>query len=68
MQIDELVRKVTDMRKQALVVMNARYDEFEDGFDLDYPDGPIGDPDSLVNEARVSAFSEVLRVIEGGVE
>ena len=32
--------------------MNARYDEFgDDGFDQDYPKGPIGDPESLVNEA-----------------
>ena len=37
---------------EARDIMNARYDEFgDDGFDQDYPKGPIGDPESLVNEA-----------------
>tara|TARA_R100000149_G_C5853089_1_gene121222 strand:- start:69 stop:416 length:348 start_codon:yes stop_codon:yes gene_type:complete len=37
---------------EARDLMNARYDEFGDeGFDQDYPNGPIGDPESLVNEA-----------------
>lgn len=37
---------------EARDIMNARYDEFGDeGFDQDYPKGPIGDPESLVNEA-----------------
>ena len=35
---------------EARDIMNARYDEFE-GIDEDYPKGPIGDPESLVNEA-----------------
>ena len=35
---------------EARDIMNARYDEFE-GIDEDYPNGPIGDPESLVNEA-----------------
>ena len=44
---------------EARDLMNARYDEFGDkGFDQDYPNGPIGDPESLVNEA---VLNETLR-------
>ena len=38
---------------------NDRYDSFgPDGFDTDYPEGPIGDPESLVNEALWKAARE----------
>tara|TARA_R100001463_G_scaffold117769_1_gene173395 strand:- start:2819 stop:3172 length:354 start_codon:yes stop_codon:yes gene_type:complete len=40
---------------------NERYDSFgPDGFDTDYPDGPIGDPESLVNEALWKAAGNAL--------
>lgn len=40
---------------------NDRYDSFgPDGFDTDYPDGPIGDPESLVNEALWKAAGNAL--------
>ena len=49
--------------------MNARYDEFGDnGFDRDYPDGPIGDPQSLVNEAVLRTWGKAIRLLETDVE
>ena len=50
-----LIQHYASLQKSVLEardIMNARYDEFgDDGFDQDYPKGPIGDPESLVNEA-----------------
>ena len=45
--------------------MNDRYDEFvtEDGY-CDYPEGPIGDPESLVNEAVLRTWSKAIRLLE----
>ena len=63
--IEKLESQVAELKRLALAKMNARYDEFEQ-FDADYPDGAIGDPESLVNEALVGAYSEVLRLIRGG--
>tara|TARA_R100000808_G_scaffold940_1_gene4526 strand:+ start:2169 stop:2414 length:246 start_codon:yes stop_codon:yes gene_type:complete len=61
-EIDELAAEVTLLHREAGAKMNARYDEFEH-FDADYPDGCIGDPESLVNEALVGAYAKVLRLI-----
>ena len=47
--------------------MNDRYDEF-DSIDDDYPDGPIGDPESLTNEAMVRAYSNALNIVRHGVQ
>ena len=44
--------------------MNDRYDEFEDGLDCDYPEGPIGDPESLVNEAVLRTWGKAIRLFE----
>jgi len=63
--IESLESQIVELHRLALATMNARYDEFEH-FDADYPEGCIGDPESLVNEALVGAYSEVLRLIRGG--
>ena len=63
--IESLESQIVELKRLALATMNARYDEFEH-FDADYPEGCIGDPESLVNEALVGAYSEVLRLIRGG--
>ena len=63
--IKELESQIVELKRLALAKMNARYDEFEQ-FDADYPDGCIGDPESLVNENRVTVLEEVLRLIRGG--
>tara|TARA_Y100001963_G_C6646742_1_gene383682 strand:- start:353 stop:562 length:210 start_codon:yes stop_codon:yes gene_type:complete len=62
--IQEIESQIVELHRQALNRMNARYDEF-DTIDHDYPDGPIGDPESLVNEALVGAYGRVLRIIRG---
>jgi hypothetical protein len=63
-RIEQLESQVAELKRLALAKMNARYDEF-DTFDDDYPDGPIGDPESLVNEALVGAYAKVLKLIRG---
>ena len=60
--IQQIESQVAELHRQALHTMNARYDEF-DTIDDDYPDGPIGDPESLTNEALVRAYGIVLRII-----
>tara|TARA_R100000234_G_scaffold30841_1_gene18132 strand:+ start:368 stop:586 length:219 start_codon:yes stop_codon:yes gene_type:complete len=60
--IQQIESEIAFLHRQALNTMNARYDEF-DSIDDDYPDGPIGDPDSLTNEAMVRAYSNVLNII-----
>tara|TARA_R100001443_G_scaffold91209_1_gene97837 strand:- start:1069 stop:1278 length:210 start_codon:yes stop_codon:yes gene_type:complete len=62
--IQQIESQVAELHRQAERRMTARYDEFEH-FDADYPDGCIGDPESLVNEALVGAYSRVLRIIRG---
>ena len=64
--IEKLESQIVELKRLALAKMNARYDEFEQ-FDADYPDGCIGDPESLVNENRVTVLQEVLRLIRGGI-
>ena len=63
--IESLESQIVELYRLALATMNARYDEFEH-FDTDYPDGCIGDPESLVNENRATVLEEVLRLIRGG--
>ena len=60
--IEQLESQIAELHRQALATMNARYDEF-DTIDDDYPDGPIGDPESLTNEAMVRAYRNVLIII-----
>tara|TARA_X000001382_G_scaffold24242_1_gene15099 strand:+ start:167 stop:379 length:213 start_codon:yes stop_codon:yes gene_type:complete len=60
--IQQIESQVAELHRQALHTMNARYDEFEH-FDADYPNGCIGDPESLTNEALVRAYGIVLRII-----
>ena len=62
--IQQIESQIAELHRQALNRMNARYDEF-DTIDHDYPDGPIGDPESLTNEALVRAYSNVLNIIRG---
>ena len=63
--IKDLVKQVEELRTLSQRKMNARYEEFgDDGFDQDYPDGPIGDPESLVNEAEYGVWSDVLRMLQ----
>ena len=63
--IEQIESQIARLHRQAERRMPARYDEF-DTFDDDYPRGPIGDPESLVNEALVGAYARVLRIIRGG--
>ena len=60
--LQEIESQIAELHRQALFTMNARYDEF-DSIDDDYPDGPIGDPESLTNEAMVRAYSNALNII-----
>tara|TARA_R100000664_G_scaffold4262_1_gene8789 strand:+ start:767 stop:985 length:219 start_codon:yes stop_codon:yes gene_type:complete len=60
--IQEIESQIVELHRQALNRMNDRYDEF-DSIDDDYPDGPIGDPESLTNEAMVRAYSNALNII-----
>ena len=60
--IQQIESQIAELHRQALNRMNARYDEFEH-FDADYPDGCIGDPESLTNEAMVRAYRNALNVI-----
>ena len=60
--LKQLESEVAELHRQALIRMNDRYNEF-DSIDDDYPDGPIGDPDSLTNEAFVRAYNKVLVMI-----
>ena len=60
--LQQIESQVAELHKQSLATMNARYDEF-DSIDDDYPDGPIGDPESLTNEAFVRAYNRVLVII-----
>ena len=64
-RIEQIESQIVELHRQALATMNARYDEF-DTIDDDYPDGPIGDPESLTNEAMVRAYRNVLAIIRGG--
>tara|TARA_Y100000401_G_scaffold71717_1_gene57780 strand:- start:327 stop:602 length:276 start_codon:yes stop_codon:yes gene_type:complete len=64
-RIEQIESQIVELHRQALATMNARYDEF-DTIDDDYPDGPIGDPESLTNEAMVRAYRNVLTIIRGG--
>jgi len=64
-RIEQIESQIAKLHRQAERRMNARYDEF-DTIDDDYPRGPIGDPESLVNEALVGAYSRVLRIIREG--
>ena len=60
--LKQLESQIAKLHRQALNRMNDRYDEF-DSIDDDYPDGPIGDPESLTNEAFVRAYNKVLVMV-----
>ena len=60
--LKQLESQIDELHRQALNRMNDRYDEF-DSIDDDYPDGPIGDPESLTNEAFVRAYNKVLVMV-----
>ena len=60
--LKQLESQIAELHRQALNRMNDRYDEF-DSIDDDYPDGPIGDPESLTNEAFVRAYNKVLVMV-----
>ena len=60
--IQQIESQIAELHRQALNRMNDRYDEF-DSIDDDYPDGPIGDPESLTNEAFVRAYNKVLVMV-----
>ena len=65
--LKQLESEVAELHRQALIRMNDRYNEF-DSIDDDYPDGPIGDPESLTNEAMVRAYSNALNIVRHGVQ
>ena len=60
--IQQIESQIAELHRQALNRMNDRYDEF-DSIDDDYPDGPIGDPESLTSEAFVRAYNKVLVMV-----
>ena len=60
--LKQLESQIAELHRQALNRLNDRYDEF-DSIDDDYPDGPIGDPESLTNEAFVRAYNKVLVMV-----
>lgn len=66
-RIQQIESQIAELHRQALNRMNDRYDEF-DSIDDDYPNGPIGDPESLTNEAMVRAYSNALNIVRHGVQ
>jgi len=59
--------KVAKMLAEAWRTMNDRYDEFgPEGCDKDYPEGPIGDVESIVNEDRITTLQKVIAAFEEG--
>ena len=61
-RIEQIESQIAELHSEALNRMHDRYDEF-DSIDDDYPDGPIGDPESLTNEAFVRAYNKVLVMV-----
>ena len=62
--IEKVIRALEEEYKIAQKRMNDRYNEFE-GFYTYYPDGPIGDPESLQNETACNCWANAIRIARG---
>ena len=59
--MEEVIKALEKKLAEARNIMNARYDEFN-SIDDDYPHGPIGDPESLVNEEACKIWCEAIHI------
>ena len=62
--IKDLIKKFKEMRDLAGRRMNSRYEEFGDKVEHDYPEGCIGDPESIRYETELGVWSDALRMLQ----